>query len=101
MDPASILTAALSILGTKATEESTKLAVADLWSALKSAIQRKQGPDSKAIDTIEEVRRLSEQVRSLDLTGDPEIAAVLKRMETLVIKQYTFQGNTFNNTTFS
>lgn len=100
MDPASILTAALSILGTKAAEESTKHAVSDLWSALKSAIQRKRGADSPAIDVIDEVKRVSERVQSLGLADDPEIANVLKSLETLVIKQYNFNSNTFHNTTF-
>lgn len=92
MDPASILTAALSILGTKAAEESAKHAVGDLWSKLKSVIQRKHGTDSAAANVIDEVKQLSERVQSLGLADDPEIAPVLKEMEALVIKQFTLTG---------
>jgi hypothetical protein len=118
MDAASILFAAISVLGTKAVEQTTKLAVVDAWSSLKPMIKRKFGAGSPALEVLEEIERqpadtpatpmLTARVAALKLVDDPEIAALLRRVESLLAqqapgfieKQYNFHG-TFHNTTFN
>lgn len=121
MEPASILLAAASVLGTKAVEESTKLAVAELWSSLKSLVKGKRGVDSPALEVINEIEHhpaqtpptpptpmLSARVAALQLAEDPDIGPLLQRVEALLAqkapghieKQYFISG-TFHNTTFN
>jgi hypothetical protein len=121
MDAGSILFAAAAAVGTKAVEEPTKLLIADLWSALKAAIKRKRGEGGDALEVIGEVERLpanatpsamlGQRVQALRLPDDPDIAAVLQRIEALLnertsllkegSKTYVFQNNTFTGTSFS
>lgn len=119
MDVATVLVAAASVIGTKAIDESTKLAIADLWSSMKSAVKRKWGADSDAIDVIGEVERLpadtppspalSQRVVALELQSDPEIAAVLLRIEDQLKalaqsqpgKKYNFWWCSFYNAVFN
>lgn len=120
MDPGSILLAAAAVLGTKAVEESTKLAVSDLWSELKAAIKRRRGADSPALQVLHDVEllppdhsphpALATRISTLRLADDPEVAALLQRVESLLgqrapevieSKRYIFENNIFHNTTFN
>ena len=119
MDVVTVLAAAVGVMGTKAIDESTKLAVAEVWSLLKSAIKKKRGADSPALDVIDDVERtrpeqsvspvLAQRVNALALGSDSDIASLIQRLDQLmaervpptVMKQYNFHGGTFNNTTFN
>ena len=120
MDAGSILLAAAAVLGTKTVEESTKLAVADLWSALKAAVKSKRGADSPALQVLHDVEQLpadhspppalATRVSALRLADDPEVATLLQRVESLLgqrapevieSKRYIFENNTFHKTTFN
>lgn len=120
MAPESILLAAAAVLGTKTVEESTKHAVADLWSALKAAIKSRRGADSSELQVLADVEQLpagqspspalATRVSALRLADDPEVAALLLRVESLLAqrapevienKRYIFTDNTFHKTTFN
>ena len=86
MDISPILIAASALLGT-ATQEATKLAVADFWKGLKSL----RGADSQAIMVLDEVHRQADSPASRELCmridalrlndDDPAIADLLKLFE--------------------
>ena len=120
MDPGSILLAAAGVLGTKAVEESTKLAVADLWSTLKSAVKGRRGADSPALQVLHDVEQLPpdpspppavvSRLSALRLADDPKEDALLQKLESLLAqrapevierKRYIFENNTFHGTTFN
>jgi hypothetical protein len=119
MDVGTILLAAASVLGTKAIEESTKLAVGDMWSTLKSTLARKRGADSPAIEVFDAIERLpsdarpdpalAQRIDALALPNDPEVDALLQRLEeflrqrapTSITAHNYFAGGTFHHTTFN
>lgn len=86
MDISPILIAASALLGT-ATQEATKLAVADFWKGLKTL----RGADSQAIMVLDEVHRQADNPASHELCtridalrlndDDPAIADLLKQFE--------------------
>jgi hypothetical protein len=119
VDVSSILLAAGTVLGTKAIDESTKLAVGELWSSLKSLLKRQKGGDTTAVEVLEQVERtpagqslppaLFQQIQTLNLTSDPAVNALLQQVEALlqqrapniIQKQNNFYGGTFQNATFN
>lgn len=88
MDISPILIAASTLLGT-ATQEATKLAVADFWKRLKFLVTRQHGADSQAITVLDEVRQVDRpaspellaRVDALRLRDNPHIADLLKQFE--------------------
>lgn len=115
MDAASIVLAAGAVLGTTAIEESTKLAIGGLWSSLKSMVSARWGAGGQALAVLEEVEArpldrpapeaLTTRIGDLRLMDDPEVAAVLKRIEQMVAerapsqihKQYNFHAPLYNS----
>lgn len=119
MDVASILLAAGAVLGTKAIEESTKLAVGSVWSALKSMIAGRRDGASPALEVIDVIERLPAdtpptpelvtRIEALRLADDPGIAALMQRLESLLVQrapvqiknQVNIHGGNFPNMTFN
>jgi hypothetical protein len=115
MDAASVLLAAGAVLGTTAIEESTKLAIGGLWSSLKSLVSARFGAGGPALAVLEEVESqpldlpapegLTARIGALRLMDDPEVAALLKRIEAMVAerapshiqKQYNFYAPLYNS----